>query len=157
MPRPIRCRKIGRLPDCVYYKPAGVPGRFLEEVTLTFDEFEALRLADFEGLYQEDAAKQMKISRQTFGNILSAAHRKVAECLLKGKALKIEGGRIEMPARQFKCADCGHLWQAPCRADCPETCPACQCAHIQPIPDEQGMTCAQRRRACRKLTQEEII
>ncbi len=54
------------------------------------DELETLRLADYEGLYQEDAALRMKISRQTFGRILQEAHRKVAECLLKGKALKIE-------------------------------------------------------------------
>jgi predicted DNA-binding protein (UPF0251 family) len=62
----------------------------LEEIALTIDELEAIRLADYEELYHEDAAKKMKISRQTFGRILNEAHRKVAECLLKGKALKIE-------------------------------------------------------------------
>jgi predicted DNA-binding protein (UPF0251 family) len=54
------------------------------------DELEAMRLADYAGLYHEDAARKMKISRQTFGRILNEAHKKVAECLLKGKALKIE-------------------------------------------------------------------
>ncbi len=62
----------------------------LEEISITMDELEAMRLADYEELYHEDAAKKMKISRQTFGRILQEAHRKVAECLLKGKALKIE-------------------------------------------------------------------
>ena len=62
----------------------------LEEIVLTIDELEAIRLADLEELYHEDAAKKMKISRQTFGRILNEARRKVAECLLKGKALKIE-------------------------------------------------------------------
>ena len=62
----------------------------LEERSITIDELEAIRLADYEGLYHEDAALRMKISRQTFGRILQEAHRKVAECLLKGKALKIE-------------------------------------------------------------------
>lgn len=61
----------------------------LEEVRLELAELEALRLADFESLYQEVAARQMGVSRQTFGNILNSAHRKVAEALLQGKALLI--------------------------------------------------------------------
>jgi predicted DNA-binding protein (UPF0251 family) len=62
----------------------------LEEVSLHMDEVEALRLADYEGLYHEDAAQRMKISRATFGRILDQARHKVAEALLKGKALRIE-------------------------------------------------------------------
>ena len=62
----------------------------LEEITLSIDELEAIRLADFVGLYHEDAAKKMKVSRQTFGRILQNAHKKVAESLLEGKALRIE-------------------------------------------------------------------
>jgi predicted DNA-binding protein (UPF0251 family) len=62
----------------------------LEEVFLLMDEVEALRLADLEGLYHEDAARKMGVSRATFGRILKQAKRKVAEALLKGKALKIE-------------------------------------------------------------------
>ena len=67
----------------------------LEEINLTLDELEAIRLADFDGLYQEDAAKKMNISRQTFGNIINSAHKKIADALLNAKALKIEGGNIE--------------------------------------------------------------
>jgi len=65
----------------------------LEEVEVSMDEIEALRLADYEGLYHESAAARMEISRQTFGRILCQARRKVAECLVKGKALKIEANR----------------------------------------------------------------
>lgn len=65
----------------------------LEEVVLNIDELEAIKLADYEGLYHQDAAKKMKISRQTFGRILHEAHKKIAESLLKGKALKIENNR----------------------------------------------------------------
>jgi ArsR family transcriptional regulator len=68
----------------------------LEEVVLSVDEFEAIRLADLEGFYQELAAKKMSVSRQTFGRILESAHRKVAEALVRGKALKIEGGETIM-------------------------------------------------------------
>ena len=72
--------------------------RMLQQVALTVDELEAIRLADLEGLYQEQAAQQMHVSRQTFGRILEAAHKKVAEALVNGKALSIEGGPIEVAA-----------------------------------------------------------
>jgi predicted DNA-binding protein (UPF0251 family) len=92
VPRPFAPRRIGYLPGATYFKPAGVPMRALEEVTLTLDEFEAVRLADLEGLYQEQAAEQMQVSRQTFGRIVDSAHRKVAEALVHGKALRVHGG-----------------------------------------------------------------
>jgi len=68
----------------------------IEEISITMDELEAIRLADYNGLYHEDAAIRMKISRQTFGRILHEAHMKVAECLLRGKALKIETKKKEV-------------------------------------------------------------
>jgi len=94
MPRPCRCRRIRCRPDTSYFKPRGIPLDRLEEVSLALDELEAVRLADLEGLYQEDAAKKMSISRQTFGNIVDSAHRKIADALLHAKALKIEGGVV---------------------------------------------------------------
>lgn len=95
MPRPRRCRKIRCNPDTNYFKPRGIPVDMLEEINLTLDELEAIRLADFDNLYQEDAAKKMNISRQTFGNIIERAHKKIADALLNAKALKIEGGIVE--------------------------------------------------------------
>lgn len=89
MPRPKKWRCVGCKPDSTYFKPRGIPLVELEEISITMDELEALRLADYEGLYHEDAAIKMEISRQTFGRILNDAHRKVAECLIKGKALRI--------------------------------------------------------------------
>jgi len=62
----------------------------LEEVNLSLDELEAIRLADYEGLYHEQAAEKMNISRPTFGRILNEARRKLAEVFVAGKALKIE-------------------------------------------------------------------
>ena len=96
MSRPCRCRRIRCSPDTNYFKPRGIPLDMLEEVNLTLDELEAVRLADLEGLYQEDAARKMDISRQTFGNIINSAHRKIADALLNSKALKIEGGTVRM-------------------------------------------------------------
>jgi predicted DNA-binding protein (UPF0251 family) len=96
MPRPVKCRKVGFIPDVLYFKPAGIPMRELDEVDITLDELEALRLADLEGLYQEDAAGHMNVSRQTFANIIASARRKIAEGLVYGKALRIEGGTIDI-------------------------------------------------------------
>ncbi|MFA5155766.1 MAG: DUF134 domain-containing protein [Candidatus Omnitrophota bacterium] len=95
MPRPCRCRRIRCSPDTNYFKPRGIPLDTLEEVNLTLDELEAVRLADFDGLYQEKAAKKMDVSRQTFGNIINSAHKKIADVLLNAKALKIEGGMVK--------------------------------------------------------------
>jgi len=96
MTRPKCCRKIACIPDINYYKPKGIPSSLLEEVVLTLDEFEAIKLADFEGLYHEQAAAKMDISRQTFGRIIDSAHRKIADVLIHGKALKIEGGEVRV-------------------------------------------------------------
>ncbi len=93
MPRSKCMRRIGFVPGATYFKPAGIPVRELGEVVLEADELEALRLADLEGLYHEDAARTMGISRQTFGRIISSARRKTAESLIDGKALRIQHQR----------------------------------------------------------------
>jgi predicted DNA-binding protein (UPF0251 family) len=89
MSRPKKCRCTCCKLESDYFKPRGTPLSGLEEVSLEIDELEALRLADVEGLYQEEAAKRMNISRATFGRIIEAAHRKVADAILHGKALRI--------------------------------------------------------------------
>ena len=79
----------------------------VETVILNIDEFETVRLADYEELYFEDAAEKMDVSRQTFGNILKSAHKKIAEALINGKTLKIEGGDIELlKDKEFYCKRC---------------------------------------------------
>lgn len=96
MPRPKCRRNICGMPDKNYFKPRGIPTVDLEEIVLNLDEFEAIRLADYEQLYQEDAAARMNISRQTFGRIIEAAHKKIADVLLNGKALKIKGEEVNL-------------------------------------------------------------
>jgi uncharacterized protein len=102
MPRPKCCRNVCGVPDKNYFKPRGIPASDLEEVVLNLDEYEAIRLADYEQLYQEEAAGKMNISRQTFGRIIEAAHKKIADVLMNGKALKIEGGEVASDERK-KC------------------------------------------------------
>ena len=95
MSRPKTCRCINCHPDVSYFKPKGIPLIELEEVCLNMDEVEAIRLCDLEGRYHEEAAREMKVSRATFGRIVNEARRKMAEALIRGKALKIETHDIQ--------------------------------------------------------------
>jgi len=98
----------------------------LAEVTLSVDELEALRLADLEGLYQDDAAARMGISRPTFARIVETSRRKVAEALVEGRALRIAGGPVSFAGeRRFRCAACGHRWSLPFGTGRPDGCPSC--------------------------------
>ena len=87
--RPRKCRHVCCRPVVGLFKPYRVAYAVLDEVVLAPDETEALRLADLEGLYHADAARQMGISRQTFGKIVAQARKKVASALIGGKALRL--------------------------------------------------------------------
>jgi predicted DNA-binding protein (UPF0251 family) len=140
MVRPRNCRRVGCLPESYYFKPRGIPLTKLEEVHLTVDEFEAIRLADLEGLYQEKAAVKMNISRPTFGRIIESGHKKVAEALVKGKALKIEGGDFVMASmRAFGCSDCQHSWNLPYGTGRPSNCPSCKSVNIHRSDEDRGL------------------
>lgn len=89
MVRPLCPRHIAHRPPANYFKPAGIPLCELQEVELGADEMEALRLADVEDLYHTEAAKRMKVSRQTFDRIVRRAHAKVADALVHGRALRV--------------------------------------------------------------------
>lgn len=136
MPRPQCCRRIAHTPTCAVFAPAGVPACDLEEVVLSLDECEAIRLADLEGLYQETAAARMNVSRQTFGRILEAARKKVARAIMEGKALRIEGGEVEMSqGRAYKCQNCHRPWTMPADGSPPLGCPKCKSADFRPEDD----------------------
>ncbi|MFC1571204.1 DUF134 domain-containing protein [Candidatus Margulisiibacteriota bacterium] len=138
MPRPFKRRSVCCNPESDYFKPRGIPIDLLEEVNLTTDELEALRLADLEEMYQEAAAKKMNISRQTFGNIIASAHKKVADSLVNSKALKIEGGVVKMLERHFVCYDCKHEWSLSYGTGRPAECPKCQSKNIHRAPQDRG-------------------
>lgn len=139
MPRPFCCRRIQEQPLSRFFKPQGIPLIRLEGVTMTLDEYEAVRLADLQGLYQEDAARRMGVSRQTFGRIVESAHRKIADALVNAKALEIKGGTVEMAGqRKFKCSDCTHSWEIPFGTGRPAACPQCQSRNIFRVSGERG-------------------
>jgi len=126
MPRPKCCRYIGAAPDRNCFRPEGAADFGLSEVLLTLDEYEALRLADLEGLYQEQAASRMNVSRQTFGRIVEAARRKVADVLVNGKTLRIEGGSVLLKnGRRLRCPRCRRVFGSPGKARDATICPHC--------------------------------
>lgn len=109
MARPKRPRRVAGGPGVTYFKPRGVPMSALSEVLLELDEYESLRLADLEGMYQQDAAVLMDVSRQTFARMLGAARRKVADALVHGRALRIEGlDPTRLPG--YRCPECRQVW-----------------------------------------------
>ncbi len=95
MPRKCKRRSIKGEFNYKYFKPRAVPICELKEVKLTPCEMEAMRLGDIEEMYQADAAEKMEVSRQTFGNIIQSAHKKIADALINGKAIKIIDGEEE--------------------------------------------------------------
>ncbi len=140
MPRPFKCRKVDYSPETTFFKPAGIPINVLEVIVLSLDELEAVRLADFKGLYQEEAAQKMAISRQTFGNIVSSARSKIADALINGKAIKIEGGFVEAIEREFICPDCKHKWSLPFGTGHPAKCPDCRSINIHRNQEDHGQS-----------------
>lgn len=130
MARPPIERAVGSVPRVTLFKPAGVPGRELEQLSLAVDELEAIRLVDLEGLSHEQAAAAMGVSRQTVGRVLEGGRAKVAEALVDGKAILIGGGQYRIEPRPLCCASCGEVWTGD-----PEptshTCPACGSAEVR--------------------------
>ena len=129
------CRRVDNIPLVTYFKPAGVPLRNLQEICLCVEETEAIRLKDIEELEQEECAQKMSVSRPTFARILVSARRKVADALLNGKAIRIEGGSFEMAQRRFRCHN-SHEWDVPFEVmvkKTPLSCPKCYSRSISPL------------------------
>jgi predicted DNA-binding protein (UPF0251 family) len=127
MVRPQKKRIVAFNPEVCYFKPRGIPLIDLDEVCLTVDEREAIRLADLQNLTHEEAGRRMGVSRATFGRIVQKARRTVADALINGKAINVEGGRYRLgeDRRIFRCPDCDHRWEEPFGSGRPDGCPAC--------------------------------
>jgi len=104
----------------------------LQEIQLSVEEAEAIRLKDIEELEQEDCAQRMNISRTTFARVLNSARQKMADALLNGKAIRIEGGNFQPALQRFTCRR-GHQWEVPFEEmikEPPELCPTCSTPDI---------------------------
>jgi predicted DNA-binding protein (UPF0251 family) len=148
-------RRVSSIPLVTYFKPAGSPMAELEEAQLLVEEAEAIRLKDLDGLEQEECAEKMNISRSTFSRLLDSARKKIADALLNGKAIRIEGGNFEMAMRRFRCLQ-GHEWEVPFETMIsapPENCPECETPSIMPLypPGMHGGGHSRRRRFRREL------
>ncbi|NQU78159.1 DUF134 domain-containing protein [Candidatus Woesearchaeota archaeon] len=99
MPRPCKKRRVRCQPDSSYFKPAGVRKSELEESVLTVDGFEAVRLKDLLGLDQTECAEKMNVSQPTFHRILLSARNAIADAIINGKAIRIEGGQFHLADR----------------------------------------------------------
>ena len=108
MGRPRKCRWVETQPDVTFFKPRGVPLRLCEQTVITVDELEAMRLADYLEMTQEEVAKKMQVSRPTVTRMLARARRAAADALAHGKAICIQGGDYRL-GRQ--CDHCGQ-WSA---------------------------------------------
>ncbi len=135
MARRFKCRRVAFVPGVTFFKPAGIPLRDLEEIQLTVEEAEAIRLKDLEGLEQEEGAEKMNISRPTFQRVLYSARQKIADALLNGKAIRIEGGNFEILPLRLHCAS-NHEWEMPfqvIKGEAPQFCPVCRAPAVEPL------------------------
>ena len=117
MPRPCKKRRICKVPKIQLFSPSNIESN--ETITMTLDEYEVLRLIDLEGLTQEECAKQMNISRPSVSSICESAHQKVADMIVHGKQLHIDGGHITICERSENC--CGTCGKGNCLT-CKQTC-----------------------------------
>ena len=128
-------RRVDSIPDVTYFKPIGIPLVQLQEVRLSVEEAEAIRLKDLEELEQDECAQRMNISRPTFARVLGSARQKMADALINGKAIRIAGGSFEMAVRHFRCND-GHEWDVPFETMIntpPQFCPKCNTTNIMAL------------------------
>lgn len=110
MVRPTKWRKIEKIPSISYFIPSTKASEELPENILKLEELEAIRLKDLEGLEQEECAERMEVSRPTFQRILLSAREKVADSLVNGKTIHIEGGNFTRNICPVRCLDCGKEW-----------------------------------------------
>ena len=137
MPRPKKDRLVGHPPLFTDFKPAGIRRKALETIILTLDEYEAIRLTDHLNLEHSQAAEKMEISRPTFTRLIEHARSKIAQFLIEGKHLSIEGGNIHFRGNIYKCEKCGNTFKSDIDKIL-EKCPKCESENITDFANEFG-------------------
>ena len=130
MPGPYRRRRINQPPYFQYFKPCGIPRKMLKTVIVTVDEYEAIRLADYQGLEHLQAAEMMAISRPTFTRLIEKARHKIAQAIVDGMELVVEGGYIEFANTLRRCRDCGDEQISP-YSESITGCPECGSGNVE--------------------------
>lgn len=146
MPRPKKNRIVKQPPLYCGFKPLGIPANRLEKINMSLDEFEAIRLADFVGMEHAEAAEEMEISRSTFTRLIEKSRKKLAEFMITGKMLTIEGGNIHFKGNLIKCSDCGHMFNMNFQTDITK-CPCCNSSNLIDLAGSfgHGKCCRNRR------------
>lgn len=145
MPRPVKWRRVELLPEEKFFIPEGKAKCELEEIVIKIEELEAMRLKDIESLNQEQCAKKMNISRQTFQLIIDRARGKIARALVEGKAIRIRGGNYTINICRYKCERCGNLFDEPFEKE-DVLCPSCTSGQVR---------CVQKNGFCKKRCRRE--
>ena len=150
MPRPQKNRIVNQPPLFNCFKPVGLRGRELEQLCLSLDEYESVRLADLLGLDHIEAANMMEISRSTFSRLVEKARRKLAMFLVEGKQLNIDGGRVHFYGNRLKCNDCGCTFDSNF-GESIKNCPDCGSINILDMAEQfgHGRCCHGRHRSGR--------
>ncbi len=139
MPRPKQCRIIEGPPRCEGFKPKGIPSRLVKKIILSIDEYESIRLADHLGLEHEEASKRIGISRSVFTRLVERARTKVANALVEGCELVIEGGEYHFETQCFRCNDCHYVMNVPMGEGQPEKCVQCGSTRIENLNEQYGL------------------
>ncbi|MHC6178871.1 DUF134 domain-containing protein [Clostridium sp. JNZ X4-2] len=140
MSRPTKFRKVEFFPEDTYFVPSGKPKCEISEIVLKVEELEAMRLKDIEELNQEECAKKMLVSRQTFQNIIDSARKKIAVALTEGNAIRIAGGNYTTNYCKFKCFHCGNIYEIKYEQD----------RYICPVCGSEKVICNKKAGFCKK-------
>ena len=133
-PRPKRHRKIGFPPVLKGFKPIGVPFVDTGIISILYEEYEALRLCEYEGMSQEQAAKKMNVSRPTLTRIIDSCQKKIAQAFVEGKSMVIEGGNVEFDRQWYRCSDCYFVFHIDTNKN--TECPQCKSKNIEHINED---------------------
>ena len=125
MPKNKKNRWVNIPPAVYYFKPAGVPVNRLMEIVLSLEEYEAIRLSDYDGLKHDEAAVRMGVSRPTFTRVLAEARQKLADAVINGKAIIIDGGNYVFINKLYICRSCGFTWDKKLSDEEDSKCPNC--------------------------------
>lgn len=132
MPRQTRPRKVVEPPKFKGYKPYGIVEEENEVVELHYEEYEALKLADYDGMNHDKAANLMDISRPTFARIYDAARKKIAKAFVESKEIVTVYGNAQLDKSWHFCSSCHTRFTIP-EAIEKKVCPMCQSAAIAPL------------------------
>ncbi|MBB3186063.1 DUF134 domain-containing protein [Microbacter margulisiae] len=132
MPRPKRWRKVSNPPIISGFKPYGssIDNDSAESIFLRFEEYEAIRLCDYEGMNHHEASMEMQVSRPTLTRIYAIARQKIAEAFVMGKQIIIEGGKIYFDSDWYNCHQCGSYFNRLNKQEPIIRCPLCNSDQI---------------------------